>query len=308
MTTDPGIITHELLRDNEALWIKGGFASAGEFLEYPLSISGCCSISIFDGCGGMSLALEIKRVPTVCPWEVEKDNRLDVVKNAVVLWQLANSRRVSFSWLAMPCRSWTLARKPLLRSLDHLDGEPWVALLGSWKQISLVDDGNILILFTAMFIMMLLRAQCRFALENPLRSLAWWHPLLRWIAKQTGVIYTHFDMCEYGAPWRKTTCVLHDTPFLSQLKRGQKNRSDLLVLRGKVWYEGEWVFRTALASQYPPGLCQKVASLVSEYGRGKQTEQACVLDCHGIPNCGETTKKAGIHARKRKVHQEKDPA
>ena len=127
----------------------------------------------------MSLALELERVPTVCPWEVQEDSRLDVIKNAVVLWQLANSRRVRFSWLAMPCRSWTMARQPLLRSLLHLEGEPWVAMDGVHKQVMLVDDGNALILFTAMYIMVLLKAQCRFALEDPLRSLAWWHPLLR---------------------------------------------------------------------------------------------------------------------------------
>ena len=70
--------------------------------------------------------------------------------------------------------------------------EPWVAMDGADKQVMLVDDGNALIMFTAMYIMLLLRASCRFALENPLKSLAWWHPLLRWIARQSGVIYTHF--------------------------------------------------------------------------------------------------------------------
>ena len=78
----------------------------------------------------------------------------------------------------------------MLRSLLHLEGDPWVAMEGVYKQIMLVDEGNMLIMFTAMYIMLLLRAQCRFALENPLKILAWWHPLLRWNAKQKGVIYT----------------------------------------------------------------------------------------------------------------------
>ena len=130
----------------------------------------------------------------------------------------------------------------MLRNLFNLHGEPWVALIGSWKQQLLVDDGNALLLFTALYIILLLRAQCRFAFENPLRSLAWWHPLLRWIAKQKGVIYTQFDMCEYEAPWRKTTCVLHDTQFLCHLKRNEGRRKGCLVPRGKAWYEWKWVF------------------------------------------------------------------
>ena len=143
----------------------------------------------------MSLALEMETVPTSCQLEVNQDGTLDVAKNAGVLWQLANSKRVSFSLLAMPCRSWTLARKPMLRNLFNLHGEPWVARIGLWKQQLLVDDGNALLLFTALYIILLLRAQCRFAPENPLRSLAWWHPLLRWIARQKGVIYTHILTC-----------------------------------------------------------------------------------------------------------------
>ena len=269
-----GILDWESIRNNEALCLKKRRMSAKEVLEKPLSVIGHCAMSIFDGCGGMSLSLELNKVPTICPWEVELDERLDVVKNAVVLWQLANSGRVKFSWLAMPCRSWTLARQPLLRSILNLVGEPWLAIMGCWKQIALVDDGNILVVFTALFIVLLLRADCRFALENPWRSLAWLHPLLRWIGRQLGVIYTHFDMCEYGAPWKKPTCVLHDTPFLSELRRSSGRKKDLVVLRGKVLHKGKWVFRTSLASQYPPRLCRVVGRMVGDYSRKADKGQA----------------------------------
>ena len=149
-----------------------------------------------------------------------------------------------------------------------------MAMKGCWKQMSLVDDGNILVVFTALFILLLLRVDCRFALENPLRSMAWWHPLLRWIGSQKGVIYTHFDMCEYGAPWKKPTCVLHDTPFLSKLRRSSGRQKNLVVLRGKVWHKGKWVFRIALASQYPPRLCRVVARLVCDYTKNGSKGQA----------------------------------
>ena len=270
----PGILNWVSIQGNEALCLRKRRLSAKDVLEKPLSVEGHCAMSIFDGCGGMSLSLELHGVPTVCPWEVELDQRLDVVKNAVVLWQLANSGRVKFSWLAMPCRSWTLARQPLLRSILNLVGEPWLAVLGCWEQIALVDDGNILVVFTALFILLLIRADCRFALENPLRSLAWLHPLLLWIGQQLGVIYTYFDMCEYGAPWKKPTCVLHDTPFLSKLRQGSGRGRSRVVLRGKVLHKGKWVFRTSLASQYPPRLCKVVGRLVGDYIRKGEKGQA----------------------------------
>ena len=64
-----------------------------------------------------------------------------------------------------------------------------------------------MLLFTAMYILLVIQERCFFALENPLRSLAWWHPLLTRIAELENVTYTHLDMCDYGAPWRKATCI-----------------------------------------------------------------------------------------------------
>ena len=234
----------------------------------------------------MSLALELEGVPTVCPWEVQRDGRLNVIENAVVLWQLANSIRVRFSWLAMPCRRWTMTRKPMLRSLLHLKGEPWVAIKGVYNQVKLVNEGNMLIMFTAMYIMLLLRAQCGFALGNPLKSLAWWHPLLRWIAKQKEVICTFSTCASMGHPGRRPLVSYTTHPFCPSSKRNDNRRKNLLVLRGKAWYKGEWVFTTALACQYPPKLCKRVAELVGQYFREGKPRQANMEECCGIPKCG----------------------
>ena len=172
------------------------------------------------------------------------------------------------------------------RSLGTLAGEDWVANLGNHAQINLVDDGNLLLLFTAMYIMLIVMVGCYFALENLLRSLAWWHDLLRWIASLEGVLFTHFDMCDYGAPWRKTTCILHNTPCLHKLEGAKKYRGELQVLRGKVWFKGTWVFRTALACQYPPKLCLKAATLVTELWNTDSCRHFGNKDkCHGVPIC-----------------------
>ena len=74
--------------------LEYGFVSASQLMERQLKVDGHCSLSIFAGSGGMSIPLALAGVFTICPWEVEKDNRLDVIKNASVLWRLARSGRV----------------------------------------------------------------------------------------------------------------------------------------------------------------------------------------------------------------------
>ena len=51
-----------------------------------------------------------------------------------------------------------MARKPKLRDLFNVHGEPWLALTGSGKQQLLVDVGNALLLFTALYVILLLKA------------------------------------------------------------------------------------------------------------------------------------------------------
>ena len=52
-------------------------------------------------------------------------------------------------------------------------------------------------------------------------------------------------------------------------RKRTKYKGKLLVLRGKAWFRGKRVFRTALASQYPPDLCNKVVNLVGKLGKDR---------------------------------------
>ena len=129
--------------DGSGVWLPG-FWAVKDFLESPLQVCGYCMLSIFDGTGAMSLGMTLTGVPTICPWEYDVDGRLDVLKNYAVLWRLALSGRVGFSWLATPCRSWTMARSPMLRSWVEIFGCAWVILTGSPEQQRLVREGNAL--------------------------------------------------------------------------------------------------------------------------------------------------------------------
>ena len=50
-----------------------GFVTARAVLEWPLAVSGYCLLSIFDGSGAVSLGMMMTSVPTICPWELDKD-------------------------------------------------------------------------------------------------------------------------------------------------------------------------------------------------------------------------------------------
>ena len=77
--------------------------------------------------------------------------------------------------------------------------------------------------------------------------------MLKWIMRMKGVICTHFNMTDYGALWKKSTCVLHNSPVLHMLKLDLDIKPSV-PLRGQIWHEGAWVFLTSLACAYPPAL------------------------------------------------------
>ena len=56
-----------------------GFVAARTVLEWPLTVSGYCLLSIFDGSGAVSVGMKLTSVPTICPWELDKDARLNVL-------------------------------------------------------------------------------------------------------------------------------------------------------------------------------------------------------------------------------------
>ena len=76
------------------------------------------------------------------------------------------------------------------------------------------------------------------------------------LASRAGVIFTEIAYSSFGVPWTKPTGLLHNTPSLHELSR--KLWQDLpgprVVLRGQVWFRGQWVFKTKLTQSYPTAL------------------------------------------------------
>ncbi len=68
-------------------------------------------------------------------------------------------------------------------------------------------------------------------------------------------------MSDYGAFWRKPTCILHNTPLLHLLKLEMDWNLPVVPLRGQIWFQGAMVFLTSLACAYPPVLGECVGKL-----------------------------------------------
>ena len=97
-------------------------------------------------------------------WDTSKSLKLDVLFHAMSLRELARGGRVSFSLLALPCKSMTGALF-MLRSLGLQLGK-----LGLRDhQRVLVELGNALAFFCVELIFELMKVSVCLALENPHR-------------------------------------------------------------------------------------------------------------------------------------------
>ena len=99
----------------------------------------------------------------------------------------------------------------------------------------------------------------RIMLENPWSSQLWrWRPLARELAR-AGAAVLRFDMCCYGAAWRKPTGLATNVGTLGTLARCCPGHSEHVVLQGTVRHPTlgtRW--RTHFAAAYPPGLARAV--------------------------------------------------
>ena len=98
-----------------------------------------------------------------------------------------------------------------------------------------------------------------FSMENPEPSLIWELKSVRRLRKRPEVRFVGFDQCAYGGPFKKSTGVLTNCPWLFHLQRcGDVPRHAHTTLEGRVWsYKTEQeVWLTAEAAEYPTGMCE----------------------------------------------------
>ena len=224
-------------------------------------MSGCFFVELFCGLAAVTLSLVLEKVPCMCPWDSTYGPEFNVLDHAPALFALAKAGRIVAAHLGLPCHSLTWARCPQLRSWDHVWGIP--GLTGaSWEK---VEVGNQLLWFATQMCFTLHSVGAYFSLENPHWCWTWSFSAIALVHDLHGVatVLVYYD--QFGASYAKPTLFLHNLPHLHRLQcRARRPHGNPIVLRGQCFYEGEWRWRTSLASPYPPELALEYARLVRQ--------------------------------------------
>ena len=208
------------------------------------------ALEVFSGSGHWSAALRARS------WEVDefdyvKDASCDLLNDDVFLGLMFLI--ASGSYLAVhfgtPCRTWSRARSPPLRSSRCLlDGLPNLRP----HQRQLLAEGNELTRRSLILMNIASSVGCLVSLENPASSRLWEHPHViawqtRWQCTQIVTVY-----CAWGAPYLKPTQLSATYYQIQSLTRCCSGDHAHVVLRG---LDSDGVFKTAKASSYPAPLC-----------------------------------------------------
>jgi hypothetical protein len=110
-----------------------------------------------------------------------------------------------------------------------------------------------------------------FTIENPARSILFYHPRIVELVRLYSLTYVYFDQCEYGlrSPlgsepreiWKKPTYILSNSPVVSGLHRTCKGMHTHTWIKGQVRVKGKYHTRSKLAGAYPVPLCSKLANV-----------------------------------------------
>ena len=144
-----------------------------------------------------------------------------------------------------PCRSFTWARQPQLRSAAWIMGLPSL----SEEQRRLVEDGNSLIGWTMKCCWLLRSVSALFSVENPFPSWIWVFPATLELLSCNDTILTLATFQSYGSGWYKLTGVMHNTSTLHRLDLLEPAEKAEVILRGQLEYDGKLEFAIALACE-----------------------------------------------------------
>ena len=170
-------------------------------------------------------------------------------------------RKQEVRWLhcAPPCKTFSRARRSdrwgsakILRSTEQPMG------FDMWDRQ--VTEANTIAKFTARLCRTQLRAGGWFSVENPETSILWDTPCMKALRALPEVSLRCGDQCKLGASWRKPTGWLTNAPFLEVVEQRHDDKCEYHEkLEGKVYKDGEWVWKTTLAAEYPKALCLTLA-------------------------------------------------
>ena len=147
-----------------------------------------------------------------------------------------------------PCTSFSFARWPQLRDWLHPKGKQRL----TQSQQEQVANGNKFVEWTAVAINSLVAVQCYFILENLLPGWMWVQPEIMAILQLPTVVLIEIFFQQFGAPYLKSTGLLSNLPYIWWMSSKADMDVARVPLRGQMFWNGQWVFRTKVAEPYPP--------------------------------------------------------
>lgn len=131
-----------------------------------------------------------------------------------------------------------------------------------------VSEANLLASRTAQLALLQWKTGGLFSIENPESSYLWlYKPIAKLFALGGVKLYTG-DQCRYMCQYVKPTGWLSNATFFEILERrcpGPQQHVHSPLMGFTTDFEGQRVFRTSLAAEYPQGLCIELARAYSSY-------------------------------------------
>ena len=167
-------------------------------------------IELFSGCCRLSRAFAQHGYRALA-YDIEYGSGCDLLDPLVIasLLRFVRSHTVKLVWMAMPCQSWSLARKgdggpPPLRD-DHLflRGCPHLSDADQSK----VSIGNSMLELTFSLAQHFTANDIDWVIENPWTSRCWLTQEFVALAR-AGARLLPVDYCQFNVPWRKSTGLL----------------------------------------------------------------------------------------------------
>ena len=227
-------------------------------------------LELFAGHGGFTGAVRrccgdaVKVLEGQDEWTTEWDIRKDVDFEKARVW----CREADHTHFAPPCRSMTRARRsdehgtvPVIRSEERPEG---------WGH-PVAEEGNQIAERTANLVDCVEEGRGTFSIENPFDSYLWeLRTMKRHVAKHTKV---RLDQCVYGAETKKPTGILTSADWMKEVCGLCQEAPDHNHLEGGL--SGKTldyfhdppveVWRSALAAEYPAGLCWSWAKALKRH-------------------------------------------
>ena len=216
-------------------------------------------LEIFSGTGRLSQAVEMSGVSILEPLDYllgkHADLRRRSTQELVIHW--IKMSKIGFIHLGIPSSIWSQARRNVKQFHSAKCRE---------------EVGVELALFAAEVIRVCNLYHVGYAIENPRYSrLFKFEPIVHAIASGPNFV-VDFDLCQYGAPYKKSTRIITSVKWLNALGCKCNHSSHTVWLKGRVLTKNPegtpvYVNRTALAGAYPFKLVEKYAKLIAAHAK-----------------------------------------